>query len=82
MAVLIMRAYRYLTGGDAITQGAAADFRDASDISSWAVEDVSAAVRLQLLEGLEDQLFKPKERLSRAQAAQVLANIINNLGLV
>ena len=48
------------------------DFKDEKDISSWAKDSVKEMVKLGLIKGMEDGRFAPKEKLTRAQIAQVV----------
>ena len=51
------------------------DFKDEKDISSWAKDSVKEMVKLGLIKGMEDGRFAPKEKLTRAQIAQVVFSI-------
>ena len=48
------------------------DFKDEKNISSWAKDSVKEMVKLGLIKGMEDGRFAPKEKLTRAQIAQVV----------
>ena len=48
------------------------DFKDEKDISSWAKGSVKEMVKLGLIKGMDDGKFAPKEKLTRAQIAQVV----------
>ena len=48
------------------------DFKDEKDISSWAKDSVKEMVKLGLIKGMEDGRFASKEKLTRAQIAQVV----------
>ena len=48
------------------------DFKDEKDISSWAKDSVKEMVKFGLIKGMDDGKFAPKEKLTRAQIAQVV----------
>lgn len=50
-------------------------FKDKKNISDWAKESVREMVRLGLIKGMDDGKFMPKEKLTRAQIAQVVFGI-------
>ena len=50
-------------------------FKDENNISDWAKESVREMVRLGLIKGMDDGNFMPKEKLTRAQIAQVVFEI-------
>ncbi|BCG60005.1 hypothetical protein PUR_34300 [Paenibacillus sp. URB8-2] len=76
MASMIIRAYRVKTG-KAAGSSAKASFIDASGISSWAQNDVAAAVSLGLLKGKDGGRFMPKANTTRAESAQALYNLVS-----
>ncbi|MDN4603840.1 MULTISPECIES: OmpL47-type beta-barrel domain-containing protein [Paenibacillus] len=47
-------------------------FSDESDISVWAAEDVKMAMEQQLVKGYPDNTFRPKQGLTRAEAATLI----------
>lgn len=53
-------------------------FNDSDAISDYAKESVNALKNSKLISGMEDGTFAPLDNLSRAQAAQMLANVIEN----
>ncbi|RED58176.1 S-layer homology domain-containing protein [Cohnella phaseoli] len=75
MVVMTMKAYRMI-GGRAMEDTGAA-FTDAAQISGWAVEDVQEAAALGLVRGRASGRFIPKGNSTRAEAAQVIYNLIN-----
>ncbi|WNS46812.1 CBM35 domain-containing protein [Paenibacillus sp. MMS20-IR301] len=75
MTVILMRAYR-LQQGSAPEAPASLDMKDASDISSWAAEDVAAAAALGFVNGRADGSFAPQASATRAEAAQILMNYL------
>jgi hypothetical protein len=70
LALLLARALR-LQGSAALT------FRDAAAIDAWAAPGVQAAVAAGLLDGFPDGTFRPLAAATRAQAAKVLALVVN-----
>ncbi|MCR2806907.1 alpha-amylase family glycosyl hydrolase [Paenibacillus soyae] len=75
MAAMLIRAYRLV--GEAQEESAPAPaFTDFDAVSSWALQDVSAAAELELVKGRADGSFAPGERLSRAESAQAVYNLL------
>lgn len=58
-----------------VNNAAAADFTDAADIASYAVDYVNAFVELGVLNGYDDGTFLPNADASRAEAAKILFGI-------
>ncbi|XID96006.1 glycosyl hydrolase 53 family protein [Paenibacillaceae bacterium WGS1546] len=77
LAVMAMRAYRHLNGSD--SAAAAVPFADESQIAEWAAEDVREARALQLVRGRSGGRFAPEEGATRAEAAQLLDNMLKRL---
>lgn len=50
-------------------------FKDEKNISNWSKGSVREMVRLGLIKGMDDGNFMPKEKLTRAQIAQVVFGI-------
>lgn len=75
MAVMAVRAYEYLQGSKA-EAASAAPFSDYSRIHGWAQDAVSTAKQAGLLQGRGNQQFAPQERMTRAESAQVLFNLL------
>ncbi|MFE5317225.1 S-layer homology domain-containing protein [Paenibacillus sp. NPDC056579] len=48
-------------------------FADSKDISSWAVGYINAAVSLNIVNGMDDNMFQPKGNVTRAQMATFLS---------
>ncbi|WP_010501060.1 S-layer homology domain-containing protein [Paenibacillus elgii] len=48
-------------------------FTDNKDFSSWASGYINAAVSLKIVQGFEDNSFKPKDKVTRAQMATFLS---------
>ncbi|OBZ13143.1 S-layer homology domain-containing protein [Bacillus sp. FJAT-26390] len=74
LAVLVLRAYELKSGAAQETSHPA--FKDASQISAWAVKDVNKAAALGLLQGRTTGLFVPKGISNRAEAAQVIYHLL------
>lgn len=79
LAVLLVRAYAYKTNGDAKTSGGGQPtFKDVADISAWALNDVSKAVGLGLMNGRGGNRFMPLATVTRAEAVAAVLNFLNN----
>ncbi|RIX49346.1 hypothetical protein D3P08_22595 [Paenibacillus nanensis] len=74
MAVILLRAYEYLTGQEA--NGSKSGFADGDSISGWAREAIAAAYELGLVNGKGNHQFDPQGQLTRAQAAQAIINLL------
>ncbi|GLX71530.1 endo-1,4-beta-xylanase [Paenibacillus glycanilyticus] len=80
MAVSIIRAY-HLSEGETRGNGASVSmFSDQSAEAPWARASIQEAVSLGLLQGYPDHTFRPKETLSRAEAAVALTKLIDLIG--
>ncbi|UJF31793.1 S-layer homology domain-containing protein [Paenibacillus hexagrammi] len=75
MAVMIMRAYRYLELTTSQDSGHAS-FSDQSSVSSWAVSDVDQAYAVGLINGMDEGVFLPQGAATRAQSAQVIYKLL------
>jgi subtilisin family serine protease len=75
MVTMMMRAYAILNTSPQ-TGDTAVEFTDASEVSSWATEYVNAAAKLQLIQGRAEGKFAPKGMSTRAEAAQVIYNML------
>lgn len=76
MAVMIARVYQKQVG-QATGEAKASGFSDAASISQWALEDVDAAVKAGLMTGNQNGRFAPRNQASRAEAAQVVYNLLH-----
>ncbi|WP_178076132.1 fibronectin type III domain-containing protein [Paenibacillus oralis] len=56
------------------------NFTDKTQISSWVLDDLAYLVEKDLIRGYEDGTFKPKNKLSRAEAVALIYNLKNYLG--
>lgn len=94
MAVMIVRAYEYLQGSQVsqVSQGsqvshasiasqdiAAGAFSDYSLIHDWAKNAAGIARQAGLIKGRGNQQFAPQESMTRAESAQVIANLLGHL---
>lgn len=53
-------------------------FDDLDEIASWAVDAVGAVAEAGYIEGYEDDTFRPKGLMTRAEAATVIARLIED----
>jgi len=74
MAVMIIRAYEYMAGR--LPSGGAVQYADTASISQWAKHAVDAAGNLGILQGKGHKRFDPQGNLTRAEAAQAIANLL------
>lgn len=72
MAVMLMRAYSIAPDG-----ANELSFADASSIADWAAEAVAALSSNGIINGFDDNTFRPIGSATRAQAATVLARFIS-----
>lgn len=75
MAAMAYRAVG-LTGKQLSETVEAAVFSDSSEISGYAVEAVTALQQAEVVSGMEDGGFAPRETASRAQAAKIIAGLL------
>jgi methionine-rich copper-binding protein CopC len=82
MAVMIMRAYEYMTDGTVTTLalGYTGNFTDEADISSWALDAVKASQAAGIINGMTSTTFVPKETATREQAAKVIILLLEFIG--
>lgn len=74
MVTLLLRAYEFKNGKVANT--AIQTFADEDQVSSWATGFVRSAAALHLIQGRAANQFDPKGISTRAEAAQVLFNLL------
>lgn len=77
MVTMMMRAYAILKS-EPQTGHAAVEFTDASEVSTWATEYVQAAAKLLFIQGRAEGKFVPKGMSTRAEAAQVIYNMLKS----
>ncbi|WNS44135.1 S-layer homology domain-containing protein [Paenibacillus sp. MMS20-IR301] len=78
MAVMIVRAYEYMLGSPAAA-AAAGSFSDYSRIHDWAKDAAGKAEQAGLIKGRGNKQFAPLETMTRAESAQVIANLLKHL---
>ncbi|CAK4828113.1 unnamed protein product [Aphanomyces euteiches] len=76
MVAMLMRARVILKGQAA--EVAKGSFKDMAQVSSWALEYVKEAEALHLIQGRKPGLFVPKGLSNRAEATQLIYNLLNN----
>ena len=72
---MLMKAY-VLNVGNVPVGSTDILFTDMDQVSSWAADSVKDAARLGLVQGQSQGQFVPKGIASRAEAAQVIYNLI------
>lgn len=78
MAVALMRAYGLRAGGQALpSPDAEPAYADLASIAPWAREAVGVAAELGFMQGRENRRFDPQGWASRAEAAKVIALLLN-----
>ncbi len=75
MATMLMRAWNVKFGNQAASSNDAT-FSDQGQISDWAKPSVLSAAGLHLLNGRVDGVFVPEGTTTRAEAAQVIHNVL------
>ncbi len=68
---------RLLVALDYEVEVAEIHFEDGAEISPWAEEAVSCLAALEIIKGMEDNCFRPKNTATRAEAATVLHRLYN-----
>ena len=54
-------------------------FKDVADVSGWAQASVVQAARWGLIQGKPDGSFAPQQSANRAEAAQMIYNLLMSL---
>lgn len=75
LAVILVRAYEYRNGSKVSAENTDA-FADQATISSWAQAEVKAAQSLGFIPERDGNRFEPKDKITRAESAQVIAKLI------
>ncbi|SDX08365.1 glycosyl hydrolase 53 family protein [Paenibacillus sp. CF384] len=75
MAVLTMRAYEVLNASPTKVESAE-PFADQTDVSAWAATAIDQASALGLIQGQTAGKFAPQAPATRAEAAQVIWNVL------
>ncbi len=55
-------------------------FADGSEISDWAIISVNHAVANGFMDGMDNNMFNPKDTATRAQAATVISRVLEKVG--
>lgn len=76
---LVVMLWRYY--GSPTTAGTLTGFTDAGQVSGYAQEAMAWAVENGIVSGFGDGRIGPKGQATRAQVAQILMNLLNNLDL-
>jgi hypothetical protein len=74
MAIMIVKAYEKMLGTP--VKSVAVDIKDLSDVSQYAKDRVLAARFNRLIGGYPDGTFKPLANATRAEAAQMIRNLL------
>jgi hypothetical protein len=74
MAIMIMKAYEKMLGTS--VKSAQVGIKDLADVSQYAKDRVLAARFNKLIGGYPDGTFKPLENATRAEAAQMVKNLL------
>ncbi|WP_201319225.1 S-layer homology domain-containing protein [Paenibacillus sp. EPM92] len=85
LAVMIARASRFAgrtLPATTIAEGKWDQLEDRSGVSLWAVQSVKQSLQADLLEGVQDKRFEPKEKATRAQAAVILKRLLTYLKFI
>ncbi|MEK5436089.1 MULTISPECIES: S-layer homology domain-containing protein [Paenibacillus] len=75
ITVMLMKAYE-LKNGKVTVASTDVTFKDMKQVSSWAAASVKGAASLGVVQGQNEGLFAPKGIASRAEATQVIYNLI------
>ncbi|MGO4185333.1 S-layer homology domain-containing protein, partial [Paenibacillus sp. TAF43_2] len=60
-----------------VASGAAKpSFADEPGVSSWAKEAIAALTEAGIIKGYEDGSIRPKEKITRAEIASIVANFV------
>jgi len=71
MVVMVLKAYMY-----EVSENAELSFTDKADVGSWSAGYVAKAVELGFVKGYPDNTFKPKNNVTRAEAATVIVKCL------
>ncbi len=79
MAVMIALYAEKLAGYTLNTATAAVSFPDSTDIAGYATDEVTAMQRAGIISGYPDGRFAPKDNASKAQAAKMIALLMQGM---
>ncbi|MFC5529059.1 pullulanase [Cohnella yongneupensis] len=77
MAVMLVRALAVKNGKEVPMASEGAAFSDRTGISGWALQSVDTAAALGLVHGNGKGAFAPQGKLTRAESAQVVYQLLN-----
>ncbi|KRE63319.1 S-layer homology domain-containing protein [Paenibacillus sp. Soil750] len=77
MAVMAVRAYEHVKG-EQVTLSNTNSFSDQAQVHEWAQNAVRAAQEVGLIQGRSSNQFAPQALMTRAESAQVIANLLND----
>ena len=77
MAVMIKRAMD-CSGITLESANKDKNFKDKDEISNYALDAINSLYKMGVVSGMGNDLFAPAEKLTRAQAAQIIYNVISN----
>ncbi len=80
MAVLTEFVYQYtrtVVTKDTVDASKVKDFADSDKISDWAITSVKQSVAHGFIEGTDNNMFEPKEKATRAQAATIIKRVLD-----
>lgn len=80
MAVMINNAIK-VTSTNISEKNDAADFDDAAEIADYAKESISVLQTAGIVNGMGDGRFNPKGNTTRAEASQIIYNVMNEGGM-
>ncbi|QNK57194.1 S-layer homology domain-containing protein [Paenibacillus sp. PAMC21692] len=76
MSAMLVRAYEFANGSIEVDSAGPDVFTDGANVSDWAIVEVSKAIAAGLMQGKGNGQFDPRSFAIRAEAAQVLYNIL------
>lgn len=76
---LVTMLYRYV--GSPAVSGNIADFKDASQVSNWAVDAMQWAIQVGLIQGIGDSTLLPKGTATRAQLAAIMQRFCTKVAM-
>nr|WP_254772911.1 S-layer homology domain-containing protein [Paenibacillus sp. NFR01] len=75
---MIYKAYLFQTGQKAALHRQS-NFKDTGTISGWASDAVAALQELGVVDGRGNQLFMPHETVDRAESAQMISLLLDEV---
>lgn len=71
--------YRILTSKGVQMDNETVSFADAEDVSSYAVEAIEKLACVEIINGYDDNTFKPKKKITRAESAVIISKLVRLL---